>query len=74
MSISMEISWEREEVRAKASGAAEEFFKFHFLPEKSLDGDLLNVTPDCLTLPARTRRQKRELIVSNAFKFNMVHF
>lgn len=52
MSISMEISWEHEKVRAKASGAAEEFFKLHFLPEKSLDGDLLNVTPGCLTLLA----------------------
>lgn len=48
----MEISWEHEKVRAKASGAAEEFFKLHFLPEKSLDGDLLNVTPGCLTLLA----------------------
>lgn len=74
MSISMEISWERGKVRARASGAAEEFFKLHFLPEKSLDGDLLNVTPGCPALPARAGRQKRELIVSNAFGFKMVRF
>lgn len=74
MSISMEISWEHKKVRAKASGAAEEFFKLHFLPEKSLDGDLLNMTPGCLALPPQMRRQKSELIVSNAFRFNMVWF
>lgn len=70
MSISMEISWEHKKVRAKASGAAKEFFKLHFLPQQSLDGDLLNVTPGCLALQTQMRRQKRKLIVSNVFEFN----
>lgn len=71
MSISMEISREREKVRARASGAAEEFFKLHFLPEKSLDGDLLNVTPGCLAFAGSNQETKER---ANCFQCVQVEY
>lgn len=67
----MEISREREKVRARASGAAEEFFKLHFLPEKSLDGDLLNVTPGCPAFAGSNEETKER---ANCFQCVQVEY
>lgn len=77
--IQTEASWQLSHCkngknRIGLHGKILELFQLHSFLQPSSDGDLLNMTPGCSALWIWMGRQKRELIVFPAFKFNLVHF